>query len=254
MYRVLIADDEELARLRMRKLLQPYSDKIEVVGEANDGLEALSKIQSLNPDIVFLDIQMPGMTGIEVLSKLDPDQMPWVVFATAFDEYAIKAFEENAIDYLLKPIESDRLENTIAKIDRMVEKKANPQLLETIRQLVGSQQVGSTSPYLQRIQVKIGDRTILVSVENAIRFESEDKYTTLYTDDARYVIDSPLIELEKKLDPDKFMRVHRAHLVNISRIKEIQRQFGGRLKILINDKQKSSLPVSRNFADKVRKL
>ncbi|NLB62848.1 MAG: response regulator transcription factor [Fibrobacter sp.] len=252
MYRVLIADDEELARLRMRKLLQAYSDKLEIVAEAKDGVEALEKIKSEDPDIVFLDIQMPGMTGIEVLSKLDSDKMPWVVFATAFEEYAIKAFEENAVDYLLKPIESKRLANTIAKIDRIVEKRNSPQLVETIRHLMSSQTASSS--FLQRIQVRIGDRTVLVNVEDAIRFESEDKYTTLHTDTNRYVIDAPLIELEKKLDPEHFMRVHRAHLVNIGRIKEIQRQFGGRLKLLMNDKQRSILPVSRNFADKVRKL
>jgi two-component system LytT family response regulator len=251
MYRTLIVDDEELARLRMRKLLEPFSDKIEIVGEAQDGLTALEKIRTIKPDLVFLDIQMPGMTGLEVVSQLKDGEIPWIVFATAFDEFAIKAFEESAIDYLLKPIEADRLKASIAKIDR-ISAKTSPALLETVRKLMESQ--SPSQKYLQRIQVKIGDRTLLLNVDQTIRFEAEDKYTTVHTDESKYVIDTPLVELEARLDPSKFMRIHRAHLVNTTRIAEIQRQFGGRLKVVLNDKSKSGLPVSRNFVDKVRGL
>ncbi len=252
MFRTLIVDDEELARLRMTKLLEPYSAQIEVVGEATDGVSALEKIQALKPDVVFMDIQMPGMTGLEVIANLQGENQPWVVFATAFDEYAIKAFEENAIDYLLKPIEADRLQTTIQKLERLESKKIPADLTETVRRII--EQQSPAQRFLQRIQVKIGDRTLLLSVDQTIRFEAEDKYTTVHTDESKYVIDTPLVELEARLDPSKFMRVHRAHLVNVSRIAEIQRQFGGRLKVVLNDKSKSGLPVSRNFVDKVRTL
>jgi len=252
MFRTLIVDDEELARLRMKKLLEPYSAQIEVVGEATDGVSALEKIQALKPDVVFMDIQMPGMTGLEVIANLQGENQPWVVFATAFDEYAIKAFEENAIDYLLKPIEADRLQTTIQKLERLESKKLPSDLTETVRRII--EQQSPAQRFLQRIQVKIGDRTLLLSVDQTIRFEAEDKYTTVHTDESKYVIDTPLVELEARLDPSKFMRVHRAHLVNVSRIAEIQRQFGGRLKVVLNDKSKSGLPVSRNFVDKVRAL
>ncbi len=252
MFRTLIVDDEELARLRMTKLLEPYSAQIEVVGEATDGVSALEKIQALKPDVVFMDIQMPGMTGLEVIANLQGENQPWVVFATAFDEYAIKAFEENAIDYLLKPIEADRLQTTIQKLERLESKKIPADLTETVRRII--EQQSPAQRFLQRIQVKIGDRTLLLSVDQTIRFEAEDKYTTVHTDESKYVIDTPLVELEARLDPSKFMRVHRAHLVNVSRIAEIQRQFGGRLKVVLNDKSKSGLPVSRNFVDKVRAL
>lgn len=252
MFRTLIVDDEELARLRMKKLLEPYSAQIEVVGEATDGVSALEKIQALKPDVVFMDIQMPGMTGLDVIANLPADSQPWVVFATAFDEYAIKAFEENAIDYLLKPIEADRLQTTIQKLERLESKKLPSDLTETVRRII--EQQSPAQRFLQRIQVKIGDRTLLLSVDQTIRFEAEDKYTTVHTDESKYVIDTPLVELEARLDPSKFMRVHRAHLVNVSRIAEIQRQFGGRLKVVLNDKSKSGLPVSRNFVDKVRAL
>lgn len=252
MFRTLIVDDEELARLRMKKLLEPYASQVEVVGEASDGVQALEKIRELKPDVVFMDIQMPGMTGLDVISQLQGEQMPYVVFATAFDEYAIKAFDENAIDYLLKPIEADRLQSTIQKIERLASPKLPADLTETVRKIMESQ--SPQNRYLQRIQVKIGDRTLLLSVDQTIRFESEDKYTTVHTDDSKYVIDTPLVELEARLDPSKFMRIHRAHLVNVTRIAEIQRQFGGRLKVVLNDKAKSGLPVSRNFVDRVRSL
>lgn len=257
MFRTLIVDDEELARLRMIKLLEAHADKIEVVGEAFDGCDAVEKIQKLKPDLVFLDIQMPGMTGFEVLSDLEDGEIPMVVFATAFDEYAIKAFEENAIDYLLKPIETERLQQTIDKLERVASAQGpEDNLRETVRQLIGQIQneKEEVPKPLQRLQVKIGDRTLLVATEKAIRFEAEDKYTTVHTDESRYVIDTPLVELEKRLDPEMFMRIHRAHLVNITRITEIQRQFGGRLKVVLNDKNKSALPVSRNFVEKVRSL
>lgn len=252
MFRTLIVDDEELARLRMKKLLEPYASQVEIVGEAQDGVSALEKIRSLKPDLVFMDIQMPGMTGLEVISQLQDGELPWVVFATAFDEYAIKAFEESAIDYLLKPIEADRLKATMTKLERLTAKTAAPSMMETVRKLLETQ--NPTQKYLQRIQVKIGDRTLLLNIKQTIRFEAEDKYTTVYTDDSKYVIDTPLVELESRLDPAEFMRIHRAHLVNVTRIAEIQRQFGGRLKVVLNDKSKTGLPVSRNFVDKVRAL
>lgn len=252
MFRTLIVDDEELARLRMKKLLEPYASQVEIIGEAQDGLSALEKIRSLKPDLVFMDIQMPGMTGLEVISQLQESEIPWVVFATAFDEYAIRAFEESAMDYLLKPIEADRLKATMAKLERISSKTADPGMLETVRKLMEAQ--NPAQKYLQRIQVKIGDRTLLLNAKQAIRFEAEDKYTTVHTDESKYVIDTPLVELEARLDPAEFMRIHRAHLVNVTRIAEIQRQFGGRLKVVLNDKSKTGLPVSRNFVDKVRAL
>lgn len=251
MFRTLIVDDEELARLRMKKLLEPYASQVEIIGEAQDGLSALEKIRSLKPDLVFMDIQMPGMTGLEVVSQLQESEIPWIVFATAFDEYAIRAFEESAMDYLLKPIEADRLKASMAKLERL-STKSDPNMLETVRKLIEMQT--PAQKYLQRIQVKIGDRTLLLNSKQAIRFEAEDKYTTVHTDESKYVIDTPLVELEARLDPAEFMRIHRAHLVNVTRIAEIQRQFGGRLKVVLNDKSKTSLPVSRNFVDKVRAL
>lgn len=248
-YRTLVVDDEPLARMRMRKLLEPHLSKVDVVGEAPDGLQGLELIRNLKPDLVFLDIQMPGLTGFELLDQLAPSETPLIIFATAFDEFAIKAFEENAIDYLLKPVEADRLAASIEKLDRLAQRTSSG-LYDSLRRFIERSRGSS----LQRLQVRIGDRTLLVHVRDVVRFESEDKYTTVYTDDSKYVIDTSLVELESKLDPEEFLRVHRAHLVNIGRIVEIQRQFGGKLKVVLNDKTRSAISVSRNYADKVRSL
>lgn len=247
---VLIVDDEPLARARMRKLLEPFASRAVVVGEAGDGRQAVEMIRALKPDVVFLDIQMPGMTGFEVLAELPEDETPWIVFATAFDEYAVKAFEENAIDYLLKPIEPERLQLTIDKLERL-DKGAGNNFYEGLRRLVERTQGGS---YMQRLQVKIGDRTLLVHVRDIIRFESDEKYTAVHTLESKYIIDTPLVDLEQKLDPQAFIRVHRAHLVAIAHIVEIQRQFGGKLRVLLDDKSHTAIAVSRNYVDKVKGL
>lgn len=246
----LIVDDEPLARLRMRKLLEAFTGRVQVVGEASDGPQALELIRSLRPDMAFLDIQMPGMTGFEVLAELSPEETPHIIFATAFDEYAVKAFEENAIDYLLKPCSPERLAQAIEKVEKLGAKPAED-IYAGLRKLVERAGHGQ---YMQRLQVKIGDRTLLVHIKDIVRFESDEKYTAVHTLDAKYIIDTPLVELEQKLDPEAFLRVHRAHLVSIPHILEIQRQFGGKLRVLLDDKAHTAIAVSRNYVDKVKNL
>lgn len=249
--KVLIADDEPLARMRMQKLLEPYAGRLTVIGEATDGTDAVEKIRSLEPDVVFLDIQMPGLTGFEVLAQLEKDETPAIVFATAFDEYAVKAFDENAIDYLLKPIDADRLQATIEKLEK-TQPEQTSNVYDSLRKLVERAQ--GTANHMQRLQVKIGDRTLLVHVRDIVRFESDEKYTAVHTLDSKYIIDTPLVELEQRLDPQEFIRVHRAHLVAISHIVEIQRQFGGKLRVVLDDKAHTGISVSRNYIDKVKAL
>jgi two-component system LytT family response regulator len=248
-FKTLIIDDEELARQRMRKLLEVHSDQIEIVGEATNGIEAIEKIRQLKPDLIFLDIQMPGMTGFDVLEKLEPEETPLIVFATAFDEFALRAFEENSVDFLLKPVEPLRLKASIEKLNRMSQ-KTNSGLYESLRQFLDR----SRNKYLQRLQVRIGDRIILVHIADVVHFESQDKYTTVHTAEHQYIIDTPLVELEKSLDPNEFIRIHRAHLVRITNIIEIQRSFGGKLKVILNDPAATELGVSRNYTERVRSL
>ena len=250
----LIVDDEPLARVRMRSLLAPYSSEIEIVGEAASGAEAIEKIGQLLPDMVFLDIQLNDMDAFEALKSLEED-MPLIVFTTAYDNFALRAYEENTVDYLLKPVEPARLEKTVEKLRKQLEQSASEnQLPENFSWDAFRQMMGSTSGYLQRLQVKIGDRILLVNVDEIIRFQSEEKYTTVYTLSGQHVIDTPLVELEKKLDPRQFVRIHRAHLVAIDYIAEIRKTDMSRLNVVLRDKDRTQLLVSRNFVKKVRSL
>ena len=253
--RTLIIDDEPLARMRIRSLLEKYSEDLEIVDEASSGSQAISKINELAPDVVFLDIQMPDMDAFEVLKNVDEDIMPLIVFTTAYENFALRAYEENTVDYLLKPVDPERLEATMEKLrKRLPDIEATNQMpadfsWEKFRSLMAM-----GDQYLQRVQVKIGDRILLVNVDEIIRFHSEEKYTTIYTLTNQYVIDTPLVDLEKKLDPRQFVRVHRAHLVAIDYIAEIRKTDSSRLNVILRDKDHTQILVSRNFVKTVRNL
>ncbi len=254
--KVLIVDDEPLARVRMRKLLLESGKEMEI-DEADGADKALNKIKENKPFAVFLDIQMPGKSGFELvedLAEIPREDIPHVIFATAFDEYAIKAFEKNAIDYLLKPIEQDRLLQTLEKLTLLENSKKNKNGSDDLYEKLMNLVKNKDEKYLQRLQVKIGDRTLLINTADIVRFESDEKYTAVYANDNRYIIDTPIIDLESKLDPEAFIRVHRANLVAVSRIAEIRRQFPGKLTVILNDSAKTVIPVGRNYVDKVRDL
>ena len=254
--KILIVDDEPLARVRIRKLLLESGKKLEI-DEADGANAALNKIIENKPFAVFLDIQMPGKGGFELiedLEKIPPEDFPHIIFATAFDEYAIKAFEKNAIDYLLKPVEQDRLEQTLKKLVILEnsEKQGNnsDNIYEKLKNLIEEK----NEKYLQRLHVKIGDRTLLINVADIVRFESDEKYTAVYTNENRYIIDTPMINLESKLDPKIFIRVHRANLIAANRISEIRRQFPGKSVVILNDSAKTVIPIGRNYMDRIREL
>ncbi len=254
--KVLVVDDEPLARVRMRKLLLESGKELEI-DEAESADTALSKILENKPLVVFLDIQMPGKGGFELiedLCKIPEKDVPYIVFATAFDEYAIKAFEKNAIDYLLKPVEQERLLQTLEKLTDLENSKQQGKSTDNLYEKLKSLIENKSDAYLQRLHVKIGDRTLLINTAEIVRFESDEKYTAVYANDNRYIIDTPMIDLESKLDPKTFIRVHRANLVAVNRIAEIRRQFPGKLVVILNDAAKTVIPVGRNYADKVKDL
>jgi two-component system LytT family response regulator len=177
------------------------------------------------------------------------------VFTTAYENFALRAYEENTVDYLLKPVDPERLENTIEKLRRNLSSfSAQQQIPEDFSWERFREMVNARGSYLQRVQVKIGDRILLVNVDEIIRFHSEEKYTTLYTANGQYVIDTPLVDLEKKLDPAQFVRIHRAHLVAIDYIAEIRKSDMSRLVVVLRDKSRTQLLVSRNFVKTVRNL
>ena len=250
----LVIDDEPLARKRMVSLLEPYSSEIEILGEAGSGAQAVKMIHEMLPDVVFLDIQMPDMDAFEVLHSLSADDVPLVVFTTAYDNFALKAFDENTVDYLLKPVDPERLAVAIEKLRRQI-----PQVDDTTVPPGFSWEklcnlVDMSALYLQRLQVKVGDRIVFVNLDEVIRFHSEEKYTTVYTVNSQYVIDTPLVELEKKLDPRHFTRVHRSHIVAIDYIAECRKGDAGRMIMVLRDKAATQLVVSRSLVKKIRSL
>ncbi len=254
LFKTLIVDDEPLARMRMRRLLESYSDLVTIVGEASTGSEAVTQIRSLHPDLVFLDIQMPDKNGFDVLKEIDSEEDPLVVFTTAYDEYALKAFAEDTVDYLLKPIEDERLAVCMDKVRRLGKFLSEDAESEVSVEKLQSRNSESHEPYLRRIQAKIGERTILIPLENVFRFQSEEKYTTVYASNGKFIISTPLIDLEKRLDPAQFVRVHRAHLIAIDAIAEYQRLVNGHFCIKLHDKDRTVIPVSRNFVSKLHSL
>lgn len=249
-HKVLIIDDEELARQRLEYLLGAYP-WIQIIGQCSDGIQAIEQINELKPDLIFLDIQMPGKTGFEVLSEIT--HSPKIIFTTAYNQYAIEAFEFNSIAYLLKPIEPEKLNKSLEKFKEQTHQEIGAdrfELMQRMSQFLDKQE----DKFLKRIQIKIGDRVLLLSLDEVLYFESEDKYTAVITEHKRHIVDTPLIELEQKLKPEKFIRIHRACLVHVDWIAEIQRSTGGKMQIQLKDPSRTILTVSRSFVDRVRSL
>jgi two-component system LytT family response regulator len=234
--KALIVDDERLARVELKRLLQPFKD-INVVGEAVNVEDALEKITQLNPDLVFLDIQMPGKSGFDLLEELD--SVPTVVFTTAYDEYALKAFEYNAMDYLLKPIEPQRLEETIKKL---VEKDK--------REIVSQVTDGKVLIEKDQVFVKDGERCWFVKLETVRLFESEGNYVRIYFGENKPLILRTLNYLDERLDPKSFFRANRKHIVNLKWIESIETWLNGGL--LVKLKGGHKIEVSRRQAIKFK--
>lgn len=235
--KVLIIDDERLARKELSNLLTEYKD-IEILGEAANADEAEQLIDKLNPDLIFLDIQMPGKTGFELLETLE--KTPKVIFTTAYDEYALKAFEFNALDYLLKPIEPKRLSESINKIRKEVEAQEEKQ--KKSNQLTVNDQVF----------VKDGDNCWFVKLKDVRLFESDGNYIKVYFDKNKPMIHKSLNALDEKLDNKHFFRVSRKHIINLEWIDEIETWFNGGLMVKLKGGDK--VEVSRRQATKFKDL
>lgn len=236
-YRTLLADDEPLARQRLEHLLADF-EQIEIVAQAGDGDETLNIIQQQNIDLVFLDIQMPGRTGLELLQELK--NPPLIIFTTAYDQYALKAFEENAIDYLMKPIEEQRLAKAIAKLERIkgsTKHKLQAALESALKHL---------QPAAGRLAIKLGDRVLFLAYEDIYFFRSSDKLVYAHTVDSEYICDQTLNGLQKTLPPNQFVRAHRSALVNMAKIKEARRWFAGKYLLVMEDKKHTELPLARS--------
>jgi two-component system, LytTR family, response regulator len=245
--RAFLVDDEGLALKRLQRMLAA-TKRVQIVGSSTDPVEAVPAILEAKPDILFLDIEMPGMTGFEMLSHLQPQ--PWIVFTTAYDRYALEAFGVNSVDYLLKPIEADQLTRALDKIERLRgSAAAPPELRELIERLTAA---AARSPaFPERVASKVGEKIEFVDLEHVTHFFASDKLTYAATVAKNYAVDYTIQELEQKLDPNRFVRVHRATLVNVAHVQELHSWFAGRMMVRLKDPKRTELTVSR---DRVRAL
>jgi two-component system LytT family response regulator/two-component system response regulator LytT len=255
--RTIIVDDERPARDELAYLLKGFPE-IEVISQGKNGLEAVALIKEHAPDLVFLDVQMPGLDGFGVIKKLVERKVhiPQIVFATAFDNYAVHAFEVNAVDYVLKPFDKARIAKAVQRAKKMVEADTSP--VERLETLVG--QLGASAPKAKAAQpvkllVKSQARLILVDAEDMIYASIEDGSITIVAREAEGVSNYRTIdELEESLDPDVFWRPHRSYLVNINHIKEVVPWFKSSYMLKMNDKRASEIPVSRGQTKRLREL
>ncbi|MDH4163144.1 MAG: LytTR family DNA-binding domain-containing protein [Nitrospirota bacterium] len=241
--RAIIADDEETLRAALRRKLEVQWPELEIVAEAGDGEQALRLLTDLRPEIAFLDITMPGLSGIEVAQQTAGTSL--FVFVTAHDEYAVEAFESEAIDYLLKPVADDRLHKTVARLKTRLAAKTVPDLSAVLERL--SLAVPKTPAHLQWIKAQQKDGVRLIAVKDVYFFRSTDKYTTVRTRDGEFLIRKPLKDLEQELDPGQFWRVHRAAIVNVRMISKVDRTIAGMRTIRFVNLP-DTLAVSRAFA------
>jgi len=246
--RVLIVDDEPLARAHLKSLLRERSD-VDVIGECGDGRSAIHQIQSLSPDLVLLDIQMPELDGLEVIREVGPDAMPAVVFVTAYDEHALAAFELHAFDYILKPVSRQRFTHAIDRVVGLIRADSKDQpadrpltaLIEAMR---------SERSALDRIAVKSDGRVLFIRVGEIDWIEADDDLVRIHAGKAVHAHRSTLTHLEERLPASKFLRVHRSTLVNVDRIREIQPWFQGDWVLILSDGTR--LHSGKSYRSKVR--
>jgi two-component system, LytTR family, response regulator len=244
----VLVDDEALALKRFSRLLEA-TGKVRILASFQDPVEAQEKIPNLAPDVLFLDINMPELTGFDLLQKLE--NPPHIVFTTAYSEFALRAFQENAIDYLLKPIETEALDRALAKLQKLASKPTVPHLglAELLRQ-VAPAVVSATFP--KRISVKLGDKIELVELASITHFYAKDKLTFAVTAKREHILEDTIQALETRLDPAKFFRIHRSTIVNLDFVKELHSWFAGKVLLRLNDSTQTELQVARERVKELR--
>jgi DNA-binding LytR/AlgR family response regulator len=244
-YKAIIAEDEKEPRLYLRSMLSEVWPELIISGEAKNGKEALQMIESMHPDVAFLDIRMPGLSGMEVAKKIAG--LSHIVFVTAFNQYAVEAFEKDAIDYLLKPVSKERLTQTVQRLKKQLDTSTGPpvRLAEVIEQVLSKVSGKGQADFLRWIKAQYKDGIRLIQVEEADYFKAEDKYTLVITKEGESLIKKSIKELAKELDPGQFWQIHRGTIVNVSKIDKVSRSLTGR-GILKLKGRPELLTVSRN--------
>jgi len=246
--RALIVDDEPLARKRIRDLLE-NDEEVEIVGESGNGAAALPLINEQEPNLLFLDVQMPEADGFELLEAMDPNKLPAIIFVTAYDKYALKAFDAQAVDYLLKPFNESRFRQALQRAKDLIQKgngNVSPELLALLRDF----QAGRRYP--DRLVIKSGGRLLFLKMGEIDYIEAAGNYLTLHVGKETHLIRDTMQNLETRLDAVQFLRIHRSTIVNIERIKELQPWFGGEYVVVLRDGRK--LTLSRTYRARVQQL
>ena len=246
--RTLVVDDEPLARERVMSLLQQETD-VEIVGECSDGSQAVSAIQEQSPDLVFLDVQMPGCDGFEVIRNIGADRMPTVVFITAYDEYALQAFEVHALDYLLKPFGKDRFQQTLRHAREALERRRAGDLGKRLLALVHGARPAEPSQ-VERLVVKSGGRVFFLRTDEIDWIEAAGNYVRLHLGTESHLFRETMNRMESRLDGRRFARIHRSRIVNTERIKEMQPWFNGDSVVILRDGTR--LTLSRGYREKLQ--
>jgi len=244
--RTLIVDDEAMARERILGLLSQEQD-VEVVGQCSDGQQAVSAIQQLSPELVFLDVQMPAVDGFGVIRQVGAERMPMVVFVTAYDEYALQAFEVHALDYLLKPFGRDRLQQCLDHARHQRDRRRAGDLGKSLLALV--QDFRPEQKKQDRLGVKSGGRVFFVRTDEIDWIEAAGNYVRLHMKDQSHLFRETMNQMESRLDPQRFFRIHRSRIVNTERIKELQPWFNGEYVVLLQNG--AQLRLSRSYREKL---
>jgi two-component system LytT family response regulator len=245
--KALVVDDEPMARERVMSLLQ-HEEDVEVIGECSDGLQAVTAIQNHAPDLVFLDVQMPGSSGFGVIDAVGPDRMPTVIFVTAYDEYALKAFEYHALDYLLKPFNRDRFQETLKHARASLERRRAGDLGRRLLALVND--IKPEAPRLERLVVKSGGRVFFLRTDEIDWIEAAGNYVRLHLGEESHLFRETMNRMEARLDAKRFVRIHRSRIVNTERIKELQPWFNGEYVVILRNGTR--LTLSRGYRDRLQ--
>ena len=242
----IIADDEAQLRVYLKSKLTELWPELRICGEAENGIEALDLIESLRPAIAFLDIKMPGLSGIEVAQKISFDCR--VVFITAYDQFAVEAFEKEAIDYILKPVTPERLKKTVKRLQKQICADSEPPLkfTATMERLLGALEDKQSAGNLKWLKVRHGEEVRLISTDEVYYFKAEDKYTLVRTIAKESLIKKSIRQLAEELDPDQFWRIHRGSIINVNRIAGVHRSFAGRYTVKLKELPET-LTVSRSY-------
>jgi two-component system LytT family response regulator len=246
MIRAWLLDDEALAVKRLARMLEA-TGRVEVVGASTDTEEALEHLSQTTVDALFLDIEMPGCNGFEFLQRLTT--RPAIVFVTAYDQYAVRAFEANGTDYLLKPVTTEALDRAVTKLERT--QTTDPEQYRLMLAKLTAALHVSARQYPRRIPSRLGDRVQFIDLAAVSHFFAEEKLTYAVAAGKQFVVDDSIVQLEAKLDPEQFHRIHRGYLVNLTAVAEVCSWFGGKMVARLNDAAKTELPVSR---DRVKSL